>query len=84
MSYERKSFQPSIQSDNEIYLHNGKEIFFALKDKFPIDGEKCQENCDIILNSLCASLICLLHSAVDKDNRKQIIQLIHKILSQNV
>ena len=80
MSLNRKSFQELPENENLQFERDGKEIFILMKTKYP---HPTVEDLDNILNGICASLTCLMRSSVHKDDYKYIIQLIHKILTQN-
>lgn len=78
---ERKPFQNLSGKENPQFLYDGKRIFLEMREKYP---NNTNEDLDNILNGLCAALICLIFSSVDKDNHKYLIQLVHKILSKNL
>lgn len=77
----RNAFQKTPQEENEVCLREGTEIFKKLQEKYPPTN---QVNLDIILNTLCCSLICLLLSSVERDNRRIMIQVIHQIITKNI
>ncbi len=78
---ERKAFQNLPHEENPHHLENGIRIYKELKEKYP---QECNEDLDSILNSLCCALICLIKISVDPDNRRNVLQLIHIILSKNL
>lgn len=78
---EQKAFQHLPGEENPQFLEDGKHIYFELEAKY---GSKDVVACDNILNGLCAALTCLIHLNVAKDNRPQMLQLIHRILSKNI
>ncbi len=78
---ERKAFQHLPGEENPHFLENGKAIYFMLKAKYP---KKSTEDLDSILNSLCAALTCLMTDNVGKDDHKNFIQLVYKILNDQV
>lgn len=78
---QRKSFEPLPSNENPQFLEDGKRIYFQLREKYP---NSSVEHLDNILNALCCALICLTQINVDKDDRIYFLQLIHKILSQNI
>jgi hypothetical protein len=81
MTTERKAFQPLPGKENPQFLEDGKRIYQEMRKKYPNDTT---EDLDNILNGLCASLTCLFVAHVGKDNRKNFIHLIYKILMDNV
>lgn len=81
MNEERKSFQHLPAEENPQFLEDGKRIYLEMRKKYP---ENTNKDLDNILNGLCASLTCMIHANVNKDNHKNFLQLIHKILSQNL
>ncbi len=78
---KRKAFQHLPGEENPHFLEDGKRIYLDLEAKY---GSKDVVACDNILNGLCAALTCLIHTNVAKDNRPQMLQIIHKILSNNI
>lgn len=78
---ERKSFQDLPGNENPQFLEDGKRIYLEMRNKYP---NNTNEDLDNILNGICVSLICLMRDAVNKDNHKYFLQLIHKILSKNI
>lgn len=62
--------------------HNEACHFLGIK-LFHFLNRELQNDRDLILNTLCCSIACLLHAAVDKDDRPVVIQLVHKILTKN-
>lgn len=69
----------SVDSNQTAYKL-GLEIYKELQKQYP---DKTTEHLDLILNSLCMALICLIHQNVDKEDRPVMIQLVHKILTKN-
>jgi hypothetical protein len=80
MQNERKSFQNLPGHLNPQFLEDGKKIYLEMKNKYP---NKSSEDLDNILNGLCVSLTCLMYENVSKDDRKQFVHLIYKIISDN-
>ncbi len=78
---ERKPFGKIPEDENKVCEVNGKIIFEYLKENFPNENAK---DYDCILNSLITSLIILTRSCVAKDNHRNFIQLIYKILTDNL
>lgn len=78
---QRKSFQHLPAKENPHFLEDGKLVYKSLREKYP---SNTNEHLDNILNGLCAALTCLMCSAVPKDSHRQFLQLIYKILSDNV
>lgn len=72
----RKFGEPFIEEDNEKCIRIGQEAY----KKLAVD---CDFSPDLILNTLCFQINCLMKLAVDKDDRPVIIQLVHKILTKN-
>ncbi len=77
---DRKSFQNLPHEENPQFLQDGKRIYFELRKKYP---ENNNVHLDNILNALCASITCLMKVNVQKDNYKQFLQLVYKILIKN-
>ena len=77
----RKSFQHLPGEENPQFLKNGKEIYLRLKRKYP---KNTNEDLDNILNGICAALTCLMFAEVDKGNHKNFVQLIWKIINNNI
>jgi hypothetical protein len=78
---ERKSFQDLPGDENPQFLEDGLSIYKMLKDKYP---NQSVEDLDNILNGICASLIILMKNQVAKDNHKNFIQLVYKVLTKNL
>lgn len=78
---KRTPFEFLPGKDNPQFLADGKRIYSEMRKKYPNDTT---EDLDNILNGLCASIICLMDDCVDKDNHKNFVQLVFKILSQNI
>jgi hypothetical protein len=79
---ERTIFQ-ILETERTIFqiLEDGQRIFLEMRAKYP---NNTNNDFDNILNGLCASLICLIKVAVDKDNHRVIVEIIHKILTKNL
>lgn len=78
---ERKGFQPLSGKDNPHFLQDGKLVYAVLKERYP---KETIEHLDNVLNGLCAALTCLMTTSVEKDNRRNFVQLVYKILSDNI
>lgn len=78
---QRKAFEHLPGSKNPQFLENGKKIYYTLKAKYP---NQCDEDLDNILNALCAAITCLMTDNVAKDNHKNFLQLVYKILHDNI
>ena len=78
---KRKAFQNLPSEKNPQFLADGKRIYLEMRKKYP---KNTDEDLDNILNGLCASLFCLAYDAVQKENHKQFLQLIWKILNGNL
>ncbi len=76
----RKSFQELPAHENPQFLEDGKRIYFEMRKKYPKNTDIDLDN---ILNGLCASITCLMRDNVQKDNYKQFLQLVYKILIKN-
>ena len=68
------------QIRNEQYLKDGKEIYFALKEKYLPDSP---ENIDHITNALCAALTCVMHQFVKTEDQMKFVLLVRHILVKN-
>jgi uncharacterized Zn-finger protein len=77
----RKAFQPLPDNENPQFIIDGTNLYHELKNKYP---NNTNEDLDNILNGLCAALICLMYGHVEKDNRKQFLQLVYTILNKNL
>lgn len=72
---------PITNQETEIAQGESLYIYGYLKKKF------CNENTkdlDIVLNSLCFSLLRLMKANVSKEDRKYFIEIIIKILNKNI
>lgn len=76
----RKSFQDLPGEENPQFLEDGKRIYLEIRKKYPKYNNVDLDN---ILNALCAALTCLMTDNVEKDNYKQFLQLVYKILLKN-
>ncbi len=76
-----KAFSPFTSEHNEIVNEYGLAVYEELCKQFP---GKNIEDFDFILNSLCCALGHLISQNVPKDNRSYLIQLVHKILTNNL
>jgi len=81
MAEERKVFQYLSGEENPQFVENGKKIYLELRKKYPNDTAK---DLDTILNSLCAALLCLIKCNVAEENHLCILQVVWKILKQNI
>jgi hypothetical protein len=78
---DRRAFAPVNEEENKIALDEGIRIYKELLEKFKCTDEK---GCDLMMNTLCSSLICFLRVHVPPDNMGMLLQVIHKILVNNV
>ena len=78
---KRRAFQHLPGNENPQFLEDGERIYLELRKKYPNNTDIDLDN---VLNGLCASIICLVHANVDKSNHKNFLQLIWKILNQNL
>jgi hypothetical protein len=78
---DRKSFQHLPGDENPQFLEDGKRIYLEMRRKYP---HQTIGDLDNILNGLCAALICLISDNVMKDDHKNFLQLVHRILSKNI
>lgn len=74
------AFKDLDENKNNISFVTGAEIYANLRKRFP---EESMEHYDLILNSLCMALTCLIKSKVKSDHRLVFAQLIHKIITNN-
>lgn len=77
---KRKAFGPIDKKSYDIASLEGFQIYSELIKRH---GNDTTEDLDQVMNSLCFALICLMKNHVDKDNIPVILQVIHKILSEN-
>ncbi len=75
------AFESIKQELNVIIKQEGVRIYNELLAKYP---EKTVEHKDILLNSLCFALVHLLKLDVSADDHPIALQLIHKVLSNNL
>jgi hypothetical protein len=68
------------EKENKRVYETGLRIYENLKAEYP---DKTNNALDLILNSLCMALTCLIHEGMEKDNRAIAIQMVHKILTDN-
>jgi hypothetical protein len=80
MSEKRKAFQYLSGKENPQFLEDGKRIYIEMRNKYPL---QTVEHLDNVLNGICASLVCMMHANVEKDNHKNFIQIVWKILNDN-
>ena len=73
---EKKQYAPLTAEDNEIVTRVGNNVYRLL-----VNNELL--NTDLIMNSLCCALTCLLIDKIDEDNRRGLIQGIYQILTRN-
>jgi len=78
---ERKAYQDLPGSENPHFYENGLAIYKMLRNKYPNNTD---EDLDSILNSLCASLVCLIRQNVNKDDWKILLQLVYNIININL
>jgi len=78
---EKKAFQSLPEGQNVEASRAGATIYRILKMKYP---EKNDTDLDMILNSLCAALLFHINENVKKDNQRVMLQIIYKILSDNI
>ena len=76
----RKIYQDLPAHENPHFLEDGERIYFEMRKKYPKNNDIDLDN---ILNGLCASIHCLMTNNVQKDNYKQFLQLVYKILIKN-
>ena len=81
MDEKRKAFQHLPGTENPQFLEDGKRIYLELRKKYPENTDKDMDN---ILNGLCAAIVCLVTANVDKSNHKNFLQIVWKILNQNL
>lgn len=65
---------------NDICYSHGRNIYINLLRKYPEDTIRDK---DIILNSLCCALLCLMYNNVDSSDREDYVKLISNILMKN-
>ncbi len=75
------AFEDIQEECNKLARDAGIEIYTQLRTQFP---EESMRDYDIILNSLCMGILCLIHSKVNPDNRAVLVQIVHKILMKNI
>lgn len=76
-----KCFGPISDDQNATSLVEGKRIFLELAGKFGLDTT---ESCDLVMNSLCFAMVCMIMKRMHPDNYGYGLQLIHKILKENL
>jgi len=81
MENDKKWTQIFINNDIRRALIDGDEVYSYLREKYP---ESNNINLDNIVNALCASLIILIKNNVDKSDYKEILQMIWRMLNENL
>ena len=74
------NFEDLPKEFNDISREYGINIYKELRKEFPEDTPK---DLDLILNSLCMALICVIRLHSHKDNWNTMIQLVSKIITKN-
>lgn len=77
----RKTYQHLPGEENPQFLEDAKEVFKLLRQKYP---KGTVTDLDNILSALCISLHLLIINFVNKDERRGFVQLIYKVLSENI
>ena len=77
----RKSFEKLSGEDNPHFSADGYKIYHELRKRYP---NHTIEDLDSILNILCGSICYLIRDNVDKDNWAMLMQLVFKILCENL
>jgi hypothetical protein len=71
---------PLNDEDSKECLEVGQAVYKMMKQKYP----KCNmQSLDIIMNSLCCTLICLRNENVRSENYKKWNRMILNILDEN-
>lgn len=78
---DRKSFQQLSGYDNPQFMEDGKAIYAMMVSKY---GTGSVEDLDNIMNGISCALVLLVNERVAKDERRYILQIINKILRQNI
>lgn len=78
---DRRAFGAIPEEENAKALEEGIRIYKELSVKYKTNSNA---SLDMIMNSLCAAMICFVRDNVKSDNHPVILQVIHKILSSNV
>ncbi len=76
-----KCFGPLGGPENTTSTIEGKRVFMELAEKFGLDTN---EGCDLIMNSLCFAMVCMLMKRMNPDNYPYGTQLIYKIIKENL
>ncbi len=78
---DRKSFEYLPGDENPHFIEEGIRIYKELRNKYPGNNEIDLDN---VLNGLCAALIVLMRENMPKSDHKYFLQLLYKIISQNI
>lgn len=78
---EPRAFESLTEDHNQKATQVGLAIYELLQKHYP---ECNTTDRDLIMNSLCVALVAFIHQNVDKDNHPIILQVIHKILTNNL
>jgi len=81
MSDDRRAFGSIPKDEAEIARQEGIVIYKLLRQKYK---DSSTSDYDMILNTLCVSLICLIKTSCPPDNYPYMFQIIHKILQENL
>ena len=77
---ERKAFGPIPSEDNKIIAQESIRILRELILKF---GDKNDQALDFVMNILCGALVNLAIRYVPPDDYPYIVQIMHKIITEN-
>lgn len=72
----KKTFGKITPEENMTSVEEGNKIFNSLRERF-------DSNPDLIMNTLSVAFVNLIVNYVGKDDRPILIQVIHKILTDN-
>ena len=69
----------AFEERNKVIHSLGMEVYIHLKSKYP----GSIDDCDMILNSLCMALTCLIHEHAIKEDWPTVIKTVEQILTNN-
>ncbi len=80
MVKERRAFEDFTEEEKEKVIEEGKKVYMQLYNTFS-EGERGK---DLFLNTLIYMLVGFIDMMVAKDDQREFLQLIHKILMKNL
>jgi predicted metallo-beta-lactamase superfamily hydrolase len=72
---------PLFKDGTDPYSKEGLRIYLELIERYP---ERSVDNMDIIMNSMCAALVCLAHHTVPEEDYKSFKEFIRDLIDSNL